>query len=132
MTSFSFACSAGTAAGTAWATCFGAAAVPPPNSPPNTLILANLARGDGGADSATVQILDSAGFAPSSVSIRPGGYVRWVNLSAANHALQTDRNCKAAVIYEGTREIHKLMQADYALGNRQDKPRRVELPAYKK
>ena len=42
------------------------------------------------------------------------------------------RNCKAAVIYEGTREIHKLMQADYALGNRQDKPRRIELPAYKR
>ena len=40
------------------------------------------------------------------------------------------RNCKAAVIYEGTREIHKLMQADYALGNRQDKPRRVNLPPY--
>lgn len=42
------------------------------------------------------------------------------------------RNCKAAVIYEGTREIHKIMQADYALGNRQDKPRRIELPAYKR
>jgi glutaryl-CoA dehydrogenase (non-decarboxylating) len=42
------------------------------------------------------------------------------------------RNCKAAVIYEGTREIHKLMQADYALGNRQDKPRRVNLPPYKR
>ena len=42
------------------------------------------------------------------------------------------RNCKAAVIYEGTREIHKLMQADYALGYRQDKSRRVELPAYKR
>ncbi len=42
------------------------------------------------------------------------------------------RNSKAAVIYEGTREIHKLMQADYALGFRQDKTRRVELPAYKK
>src|SRR5919108_585764 len=40
------------------------------------------------------------------------------------------RNCKAAVIYEGTREIHKLMQADYALGYRQDRPRRVELPPY--
>ena len=26
------------------------------------------------------------------------------------------RNCKGAVIYEGTREIHKLMQADYVLG----------------
>ena len=42
------------------------------------------------------------------------------------------RNCKAAVIYEGTREIHKLMQADYALGYRRDKTRRVELPAYKR
>jgi glutaryl-CoA dehydrogenase (non-decarboxylating) len=40
------------------------------------------------------------------------------------------RNCKAAVIYEGTREIHKLMQADYVLGYRQDKPRRVELPPH--
>ncbi len=42
------------------------------------------------------------------------------------------RNSKAAVIYEGTREIHKVMQADYALGYRQDKPRRVELPPYKR
>jgi glutaryl-CoA dehydrogenase (non-decarboxylating) len=42
------------------------------------------------------------------------------------------RNSKAAVIYEGTREIHKIMQADYALGFRQDKARRVELPPYKR
>jgi glutaryl-CoA dehydrogenase (non-decarboxylating) len=42
------------------------------------------------------------------------------------------RNAKAAVIYEGTREIHKIMQADYALGHRQDKPRRVELPPFRK
>ena len=42
------------------------------------------------------------------------------------------RNSKAGVIYEGTREIHKIMQADYALGFRQDKPRRVELPAHGK
>jgi glutaryl-CoA dehydrogenase (non-decarboxylating) len=41
------------------------------------------------------------------------------------------RNCKAAVIYEGSREVHKLMQADYALGYRQDKARRVELPPYR-
>ena len=38
------------------------------------------------------------------------------------------RNCKGAVIYEGTREIHKLLQADYALGFRTDKPRRCDLP----
>jgi glutaryl-CoA dehydrogenase (non-decarboxylating) len=41
------------------------------------------------------------------------------------------RNCKGAVIYEGTREIHKIMQADYLLGYRVDKPTRCELPAYK-
>jgi glutaryl-CoA dehydrogenase (non-decarboxylating) len=40
------------------------------------------------------------------------------------------RNCKGAVIYEGTREIHKLMQADYALGYRSDRPLRCELPPY--
>ncbi len=39
------------------------------------------------------------------------------------------RNCKGAVIYEGTREIHKLMQADYVLGFRSDRPLRQELPA---
>jgi glutaryl-CoA dehydrogenase (non-decarboxylating) len=38
------------------------------------------------------------------------------------------RNCKGAVIYEGTREIHKLMQADYVLGYRTDRPTRCELP----
>jgi glutaryl-CoA dehydrogenase (non-decarboxylating) len=41
------------------------------------------------------------------------------------------RNCKGAVIYEGTREIHKLMQADYVLGYRQDRPTRCDLPAYR-
>ena len=40
------------------------------------------------------------------------------------------RNCKGAVIYEGTREIHKLMQADYLLGYRTDRPTRCELRAY--
>jgi glutaryl-CoA dehydrogenase (non-decarboxylating) len=41
------------------------------------------------------------------------------------------RNCKGAVIYEGTREIHTLMQADYLLGYREDRPLRCELPAYR-
>jgi len=39
------------------------------------------------------------------------------------------RNCKGAVIYEGTREIHKVMQADYVLGYRVDRPTRCDLPA---
>jgi glutaryl-CoA dehydrogenase (non-decarboxylating) len=41
------------------------------------------------------------------------------------------RNSKGAVIYEGTREVHKLMQADYVLGYRGDRPTRCELPAYR-
>ncbi len=40
------------------------------------------------------------------------------------------RNSKGGVIYEGTSEIHQLMQADFALGYREDKPLRCELPAY--
>jgi alkylation response protein AidB-like acyl-CoA dehydrogenase len=40
------------------------------------------------------------------------------------------RNSKGAVIYEGTSEIHQLMQADYALGYREDGKLRRELPAY--
>ncbi len=40
------------------------------------------------------------------------------------------RNAKALVIYEGTREIHTLMQADYVLGYRQDKPLNRMLPAW--
>jgi glutaryl-CoA dehydrogenase (non-decarboxylating) len=41
------------------------------------------------------------------------------------------RNCKGAVIYEGTREVHTLMQADYVLGYRQDKPTRCTLPEWR-
>jgi glutaryl-CoA dehydrogenase (non-decarboxylating) len=41
------------------------------------------------------------------------------------------RNAKGAVIYEGTREIHKLMQADYVLGYRVDRPLRCELPPFR-
>jgi alkylation response protein AidB-like acyl-CoA dehydrogenase len=40
------------------------------------------------------------------------------------------RNVKGAVIYEGTSQIHELMQGAYALGYRQDKSARCELPAY--
>src|ERR671932_977275 len=41
------------------------------------------------------------------------------------------RNCKAAVIYEGTRDIHTLMQADWALGLKSEKPARKTLPPYR-
>jgi glutaryl-CoA dehydrogenase (non-decarboxylating) len=40
------------------------------------------------------------------------------------------RNCKAAVIYEGTRDIHTLMQADWALGLKREKQARMILPPY--
>ncbi len=40
------------------------------------------------------------------------------------------RNSKAPVIYEGTREIHTIMQGEYALGYREDKPLRKQLPAW--
>jgi len=39
------------------------------------------------------------------------------------------RNARGAVIYEGTRELHQIIQAEYALGYRQDKPLRMPQPA---
>ncbi|MEW5934323.1 MAG: acyl-CoA dehydrogenase family protein [Bacillota bacterium] len=40
------------------------------------------------------------------------------------------RNSKGAVIYEGTREILEIMVGEYALGYRQDRPLRCELPGW--
>lgn len=40
------------------------------------------------------------------------------------------RNSKAPVIYEGTREIHTVMQAEYVLGYRKDKQLGNMLPAW--
>ncbi|MFN2189735.1 MAG: acyl-CoA dehydrogenase family protein [Candidatus Promineifilaceae bacterium] len=40
------------------------------------------------------------------------------------------RNSRGAIIYEGTSEIHQLMQAGYAFGTRKDRPLRCELPPY--
>lgn len=40
------------------------------------------------------------------------------------------RNSRGAVIYEGTNEIQTIMQAQYALGYRKDKPLRREMPSY--
>ncbi|ARI77749.1 acyl-CoA dehydrogenase family protein [Halobacillus mangrovi] len=41
------------------------------------------------------------------------------------------RNSKAPVIYEGTREIHTIMQAEYVLGYRKDKALNKMLPPWK-
>jgi glutaryl-CoA dehydrogenase (non-decarboxylating) len=40
------------------------------------------------------------------------------------------RNSRGAIIYEGTSEIHQLMQAGYALDYREDGELRCELPKY--
>lgn len=40
------------------------------------------------------------------------------------------RNSRGAVIYEGTHEVHTIMQAEYELGYRQDKPLAVTLPGW--
>lgn len=42
------------------------------------------------------------------------------------------RNSKAPVIYEGTREVHTIMQADYVLRYRHDKQLNKMLPAWDK
>ena len=40
------------------------------------------------------------------------------------------RNSRGAMIYEGTHEIHTIVQAEYELGYRQDKPLSKTLPAW--
>jgi glutaryl-CoA dehydrogenase (non-decarboxylating) len=40
------------------------------------------------------------------------------------------RNARGSLIYEGTQEIHQLIQAEYALGYRTDKPLSRPLPPY--
>lgn len=72
-------------------------------------------------------------------------YATDASFAAANEALQIHgaygysdeydverylRNSRGAIIYEGTSEIHQLMQAGYALGYREDGALRCELPAY--
>lgn len=40
------------------------------------------------------------------------------------------RNSRGAMIYEGTHEIHTVVQAEYELGYRSDKPLKVTLPGW--
>jgi alkylation response protein AidB-like acyl-CoA dehydrogenase len=74
---------------------------------------------------------------------------KWTNcknaFDAANHAVEIHgaygysdefpveryfRNSRGAIIYEGTHEIHTLMQAEYELGYRTDKPLKRTLPPF--
>jgi alkylation response protein AidB-like acyl-CoA dehydrogenase len=72
-------------------------------------------------------------------------YATDASFAAANEAIQIHgaygfsdeydverylRNSKGAVIYEGSNEIQRLIQASYALGWRVDRPLRKELPPY--
>jgi glutaryl-CoA dehydrogenase (non-decarboxylating) len=80
---------------------------------------------------------------------REASLAKWINCDAAyrsaNDAVQIFgahgyssehpverhlRNCRAAVIYEGTREIHQVVQAEYLLGYRKDRPLRRPLPTW--
>lgn len=80
---------------------------------------------------------------------RETSLAKWINCNnafdAANDALQIFgaygysaefdverffRNSRGAIIYEGTREIHTVLQAEYALGYRVDKDLQIPLPAY--
>jgi glutaryl-CoA dehydrogenase (non-decarboxylating) len=74
---------------------------------------------------------------------------KWVNcknaFDAANNAVEIHgaygfsdefpveryfRNSRGAMIYEGTHEIHTLIQAEYELGYRKDKPLKRSLPKW--
>jgi len=51
--------------------------------------------------------------------------------SDAHNVARYLRNARSTTIYQGTSEIHALLQAGYALGARVDKPLRCELPAFR-
>lgn len=80
---------------------------------------------------------------------RETSLAKWINCNnafeSANDALQIlgaygysnefdverhFRNSRGAMIYEGTREIHTILQAEYALGYREDKPISNILPSW--
>ena len=80
---------------------------------------------------------------------RETSLAKWINCNnafeSANDALQIlgaygysnefdverhFRNSRGAMIYEGTREIHTILQAEYALGYREDKPISNMLPSW--
>ena len=68
-----------------------------------------------------------AAFASANEAIQIHGAYGYSNEYNVERYL---RNAKGAVIYEGTSQIHTLLQAQYALGYRVDKPLRCELPPY--
>lgn len=68
-----------------------------------------------------------AGFAAGAEAVQLHGAYGYSDEYEVERHL---RNAKGEMIYEGTSEIHVLIQAGYALGFRGDTPLRCELPAY--
>ncbi len=68
-----------------------------------------------------------ASFAAASDAVQLHGAYGYANDYPVERYL---RNAKGACIYEGTSQIHELMQADYALGYKEDRPLRCELPPW--
>ena len=73
------------------------------------------------------QFATDASFAAASEAIAVHGGYGYSDEYVVERYL---RNARGAMIYEGTNEIHSLIQAGYALGNRIDRPLRREMPAY--
>ena len=73
------------------------------------------------------QFATEASFAAASEAIAVHGGYGYSDEYVVERYL---RNARGAMIYEGTNEIHSLIQAGYALGNRIDRPLRREMPAY--
>ena len=74
-----------------------------------------------------------SGTRPSTACRRRSTRSRSTARTATRTSSRWSATCatrKAAVIYEGTSQLHTLIQADYALGYREDRPIRCEpLPA---
>jgi len=73
------------------------------------------------------QFATDASFAAASEAIAVHGGYGYSDEYAVERYL---RNSRGAMIYEGTNEIHSLIQAGYALGTREDRPLRREMPAF--
>ena len=87
--------------------------------------------GDGGGDGGGKELAWELADAEPIFGARLRVQVHGANGYSHEHPVaRFSRTCKGAVNYEGTREIHKVMQADYLLGYRADRPTRCELPAY--
>lgn len=73
------------------------------------------------------QYSTDASFAAASEAIAVHGAYGYSDEYVVERYL---RNSRGAMIYEGTNEIHSLIQAGYALGTRADRPLRREMPAH--